>query len=183
MNLQKAILVFAAATLFFGTLFVLFFAQKGSEMHIEPKEPKEVVKSSQTQEIFASESSFDSLGAQRVGADEYGMKKYVMAFLKKGPNRDQDSVVAAKLQKAHMDNINRMAEAGFLVLAGPFMDDFETRGIYIFNVSTIDSAKKLTATDPAIKAGRLTMELHPWFGSAALMDVNSLHKKYSKKSF
>lgn len=126
---------------------------------------------------------FDGELAKRTGADEYGMKQYVMAFLKAGPNRDQDSATAADLQKAHMDNISKMAQEGKLVVAGPFMDETELRGIYIFNVSTVEEAKKLTETDPAVKAGRLVMELHPWYGSAALVEVNSLHERLSKKKF
>ena len=120
-------------------------------------------------------AAYDSLLANRLGADKIGMKVYVMAFLKKGPNRSQDSTEAERLQAAHMANIRRMAEEGSLVLAGPFMDDGELRGIYVFNVSTVDSARALTETDPAVKAGRLAMELHPWYGSAALMEVNRIH--------
>ena len=75
----------------------------------------------------------DSTLAEKLGADEYGMKQYVMAFLKTGPNRNHDSLTAAKIQRAHLDNITRMADAGKLVLAGPFMDTGEIRGIYIFN--------------------------------------------------
>ena len=63
---------------------------------------------------------FDSLAAKKYGADEYGMKKYVIAFLKKGPNRDLDSAKANELQMAHLKNIGRMADEGKLVLAGPF---------------------------------------------------------------
>ena len=128
-----------------------------------------------------AESAFDAALAQKLGADKYGMKQYVMAFLKAGPNRDQDSTTAANLQRAHLDNINRLAEKGKLVLAGPFMDSGDIRGIYIFNVKTTDEAKKLTETDPAIKAGRLIMELHPWYGSAALMEINNLHKKLAEE--
>ena len=124
---------------------------------------------------------YDSTMAYEFGADEYGMKQYVMAFLKRGPNRSQDSTTAANLQRAHLDNITRLANEGKLVLAGPFLDNGELRGIYIFNVKSVDEAKQLTDTDPAIKAGRLVMELHPWYGSAALMNVNDLHKKLSKK--
>ena len=68
-----------------------------------------------------------------------------------------------------------------LVLAGPFLDEGDIRGIYIFNVDTIEEAKKLTNSDPAIKAGSLIMELHPWYGSAALQEVNRLHTKAMKK--
>lgn len=116
------------------------------------------------------------------GADQYGMKRYVMAFLKRGPNRSHDTATIARIQREHLDNISRMAENGQLVLAGPFLDDQEIRGIYIFNVPSIEEAEKLTASDPAIKAGRLKMELHPWYGSAALLDLNQLHKKIAKKN-
>lgn len=125
-------------------------------------------------------SGYDSTFAARVGADDYGMKQYVMAFLKAGPNRDRDSTAAAELQAAHMANISRMAEEGKLVLAGPFLDDGELRGIYVFNVKTIEEAEALTATDPAIQAGSLVMELKPWYGSAAMMEINSMHGKLEK---
>lgn len=130
----------------------------------------------------AKKNSFDSTLAAKLGADEYGMKQYVMAFLKKGPNQDHDSATAVELQRAHMDNIIRMANEEYLILAGPFMDSGELRGIYIFNVRTVEEAKALTETDPAIEAGRLTMELHPWYGSAALMQINEVHSRLSKKS-
>lgn len=129
-----------------------------------------------------SEPVFDSLKAAQYGADEYGMKKYVMAYLKRGPNRDQDSASAVELQKAHLQNITRMAKEGKLVVAGPFLDDQDVRGIYIFDVETIEEAKTLTETDPAIKAGSLVMELRPWYGSAALKEVTKIAKTLTKKS-
>lgn len=128
------------------------------------------------------EVQYDSTYATKLGADNYGMKSYVMAFLKAGPDRSQDAETAAALQKAHLQNIMRMAEEGTLVLAGPFLDNGEVRGIYIFNVATVEEAEALTKTDPAIQAGRLVMELHPWYGSAALMEVNHLHKRVQKVS-
>lgn len=132
-------------------------------------------------QIHSSPIPYDSALAVRLGADARGMKQYVMAFLKKGPNRSQDSVTAASLQKAHLDNIVRMANEGKLVIAGPFMDDWEVRGIYIFDVRTVEEARALTETDPAVKAGRLIMDLHPWYGSAALSLITPLHKRMEKK--
>ena len=132
--------------------------------------------------IATEEMTYDSVLAQSLGADEYGMKKYVIAFLKRGPNQDLDSVEAAQLQRAHLDNIFRLADEGKLVLAGPFLDTGDIRGIYIFNVETVEEAKTLTETDPAIQAGRFAMELHPWYGSAATMMVNDWHKKVQKES-
>ena len=124
---------------------------------------------------------YDSLLAQELGADDYGMRKYVLAFLKKGPNRPTDPEEAKKLQAAHMENIGRLAEEGKLALAGPFLDDGDLRGVYIFAVETIEEAEALTNTDPAIQAGSLIMELHPWYGSAGVMRINSLHNKIVKQ--
>ncbi|MCW5802238.1 MAG: hypothetical protein KIT31_07605 [Deltaproteobacteria bacterium] len=125
---------------------------------------------------------YDAALAQRLGADEHGMHKYVIAFLKPGPHRDQPEDEARRLMKAHLDNIGRMAAEGKLVVAGPFLDEGDIAGIYIFDVPTLEEAAALTATDPAIAAGRLTMELRPWYGSAALREVGALHKRIEKKS-
>ena len=127
--------------------------------------------------------SYNLLLAQHLGADNYGMKQYVMAFLKAGPNRSQDEETAAKLQTAHLKNIQQLAAEGKLLLAGPFLDDGNVRGIYIFNVTTLDEAAQLTQTDPAIQAGSLVMELHPWYGSAALQQINELHNAIAKDKF
>ena len=136
------------------------------------------------QKTEQNQSAYNAELAQQLGADEYGMKMYVMAFLKSGPNRDHSPEQAAELQKAHLANIVRMAEAGQLVLAGPFgKNDQGIQGIYIFNVPTIEEAETLTNSDPAIKAGRLVMELLPWYGSAALMQVNEIGKTLATKSF
>ena len=128
-----------------------------------------------TQCAETSGTCYDEGHAEKWEADAYGMKSYVMAFLKSGPNRSGSPEERMKLQEAHMANIDRMAAAGQLVLAGPFLDNTDIRGIYIFNVADTAVAREWTATDPAIEAGSLTMELHPWYGSAALMALNDLH--------
>ena len=125
---------------------------------------------------------YDSVLAKKFGADEYGKHKFVIAFLKRGPNRETDSVKSKELMKAHLANIDRMAEAGTLVLAGPFFDDGDLRGLYFFNVSTIDEARELTQTDPAIQSGHLIMELKEWYGSAAVVGINEVHQTLMKKS-
>lgn len=128
-------------------------------------------------------SEYDSLYAQKLGADDYGMKTYVMAFLRSGKVSSKDKEESQRLQMEHLKNIVRLAEEGVLVLAGPFMSsDQDIRGIYIFDVATVEDAKKLTETDPAIQAGVLEMELIPWYGSAALVELNSIHKKIQKVS-
>jgi uncharacterized protein YciI len=129
----------------------------------------------------AAQSAYDAALAAKLKADDYGMKTYVMAFLKAGPNRDRSRDEAQKLQTAHMANINRLAAEGKLVVAGPFADSGPLRGIYVFDVATVAEAEALTRTDPAIQAGSLVMELHPWYASAALMMVNDVHTRIEKK--
>ncbi|MGN6164593.1 MAG: YciI family protein [Flavisolibacter sp.] len=125
---------------------------------------------------------YDSVLAKKLGADNYGMKQYVMVFLKTGPNKNIDSAGKIQLLQDHLKNIGRLANEGKLVMAGPFLDGGNLAGIFIFNVTTIEEAKALTATDPAIKAGMFEIELHPWYGSAALMQVVGIHATVQRQS-
>ena len=90
------------------------------------------------------------------------LKAYFFVLLKAGPHRGQDSVTMAKIQKGHLENINRMASLGKLNVAGPFIDDGDLKGIYIFDSDSEEEVRAMIENDPAIKAGRLTYEIHPW---------------------
>src|SRR6185436_2508919 len=86
-----------------------------------------------------------------------------IGFLKRGPTWTPEKTAATEeLQKAHMANIHRLADMKKLVVAGPFGDDGTLRGIFVFKVASLEEARTLTETDPAVKAGRLALELHPW---------------------
>ena len=125
---------------------------------------------------------YDAKLAKRLGADDLGMRSYVFVMLKNGKTK-LDDARRKELIDGHMKNIGRLAEAGKLVLAGPFMDDKDWRGIYIFDVRTVEEAEKLVLTDPAIKEGVFEVELHPWYGSATLKEVPKMHSKIQKKTF
>ena len=159
----------------------LFFLLLGILMLSTACEPKPA--STENTIELPIEITFDSIRAAKVGADDYGMHQYVMALLKRGPSRDRSAEETTKLQAAHMENIGRLADAGKLVLAGPFLKEGDLRGIYIFDVKTEEEAKKLVETDPAIQQGSLVMELIPWYGTAALMEVGEIHKKIAKVEF
>jgi uncharacterized protein YciI len=83
-------------------------------------------------------------------------------MLIKGPNRNHDSLTAAKIQEGHMANITKLANSGKLITAGPFMEDANWRGIFILRCDTKEEAEELVKTDPAVVSGRLTYEVHPW---------------------
>ncbi|MBP6731565.1 MAG: hypothetical protein KA149_05870 [Chitinophagales bacterium] len=98
----------------------------------------------------------------RAQKKEDNLKPYFFVLLKKGSNRGQDSLTAVTIQKGHMENINRLAASGKLNVAGPFLDEGDMMGIFIFDCSTEDSVKVMLETDPAVKSGRLAYEIHPW---------------------
>jgi len=99
---------------------------------------------------------------------QYEMTTYVMGLLRKGPNFSTGSTEEnQKIQAGHMANIQKMADVGKLIVAGPFTDNGDIRGIFIFK-ATIDEARALAAADPAIQSGHLILELHPWFAAAGL---------------
>jgi len=119
--------------------------------------------------------------AKSLHADDYGMKKYVFCILKTGANATATKEERAKFFEGHMANINKLANEGKLTLAGPFMkNDRNYRGIFIFNVETIEEAQVLVESDPAVQAKIFEAELTLWYGSAALQEVTKIHKTIEK---
>ena len=128
--------------------------------------------------------NFDAGLAAKLGADKIGMKNYVLAILRTGPANIPAGKERDEIFKGHFANIQRLADEGKLVVAGPFGDQgVDWRGMFIFNVETIEDAQKLTATDPVLKSGLMVAEFHKLYCSAALMEVNNIHKKIAKESF
>ena len=99
------------------------------------------------------------------GDTTYLMQKYFMVFLKSGKNRSQDSTEAANLQRKHLAHLERMVQEGYTSLTGPFGDDGEIRGVVVYNTPTLKMADSLANLDPMVKAGRLAVEVHPWWTS------------------
>jgi uncharacterized protein YciI len=122
--------------------------------------------------------------ADSLGADDYGMKMYVLVILKTGKVKIEDKQKADSLFLGHLQNINHLAETGKLVAAGPIKKNVkEYEGIFILNVKTIEEASILLETDPAIKSKMLDTELFQWYGSAALPLYLKFHDNVKKKDF
>ena len=93
------------------------------------------------------------------------MQQYFIAFLKRGPIRSQNEEEAEQLQNEHLAHLGRMYELGYADISGPFDDDGDIRGITIYNVPTEKMADSLANLDPMVKAGRLEIEIHPWWAA------------------
>lgn len=132
----------------------------------------------------ADNPRYDKALADSLGADDYGMKSYVLVMLKTGSNKVEDKATRDSLFKGHMANIGRLADLGKLVVAGPLKKNDKTyRGIFILNVKTIGEANDLLISDPAVAAKLLDAELYQWYGSAALPEYLKYHDRIEKKKF
>ena len=129
----------------------------------------------------AMTSTYDPALAAKLGADERGMRQYVLVILKTGPGDKIQGPERDKIFEGHFGNIARLTKEGKLLLAGPFSpNDKQYRGLFLFNTADKDEAARLVATDPAVVAGVFQFEIYPWYGSAALMEAPVIHRRLEK---
>jgi uncharacterized protein YciI len=129
----------------------------------------------------APKPAFDPALAKATGADERGMRSYVLVVLKTGPNRVPAGQERDEMFKGHFANMKRLSAEGKLALAGPLDGVDGWRGLYIFAVAQIEEARQLVATDPVVAKGEMVPEFHKYYGTAALMLVRDLYEKLAQK--
>ena len=137
--------------------------QKQAQAHQETKQPKKAIAEVKQELIDQGFQVFDYVDEKT--KDTVIMQQYFIAFLKSGPNRSQNKEEADSLQSLHLAHLGRMYEAGYADISGPFGDDGDIRGITIYNVPTLQIADSLANMDPAVQAGRLVIEVHPWWAA------------------
>jgi uncharacterized protein len=91
------------------------------------------------------------------------MKQYWLVFLLTGQNRSHDSISSAKIQAAHIRNIDRLAKEGKIIMAGPMGYNRDLRGIFIMDGKDSSEVASYIKTDSAVVTGRLRFEIHPWW--------------------
>jgi uncharacterized protein YciI len=124
---------------------------------------------------------YDEALARTLGADEYGMRGYVLVILKTGPSRVAEGPERDEMFRGHFANMQRLSEEGKLALAGPLDGVDGWRGLFVLAVSDLEEAKALAATDPVIIKGEMVAEYHKYYGSAALMMVKDAHKRIARR--
>ena len=128
-------------------------------------------------------SHYNAKLARSLGADDYGMKKYVLVILKTGTNMTTDKLLLDSLFKGHMASIRKLSDEGKMIVAGPLQkNENNYRGIFVLNVKDVAEAKILLENDPTIREGIFEVELYDWYGSAALPEYLKIHSKIEKKS-
>jgi len=133
--------------------------------------------------VYAQKTNpnYDETLAKKLDADDLGMKNYVLVILKTGENKTTDKEELNKLFRGHMENIQRLLKEGKLIVAGPFgANNLTWRGLFILDVKTVEEANALVQTDPAVKAKLFSVDLVPWYGSAALPEYLPVSDKIWK---
>ena len=146
----------------------LMFSCKQTEKQLELEEVAKPESEKSISEIKAELNgkgfqTFDYIDTKT--KDTILMQQYFIAFLKRGPNRSQTKKEADSLQTLHLAHLGKMYNLGYADISGPFGDDGDIRGITIYNVPTLKMADSLANSDPMVKAGRLIIEVHPWWAA------------------
>lgn len=106
-----------------------------------------------------------TLGEDEIDRFVASCRPYWLLLYKKGPQRRQDDRTQAELQRGHLAHLLHLHRDGKLAIFGPLTDDGDLRGIALFTVEKSEEVRALTEQDPAVRAGRLVFEVHPWFGN------------------
>jgi uncharacterized protein len=128
--------------------------------------------------------NYDSALAAKLGADDFGMKKYVFVILKTGSNTSTDTTFRDSCFLGHMNHMETLVEEEKLIVSGPMTkNDNSYRGIFILNLTTLEEASLILENDPAINAKFLAADLYIWYGSAALSEYLEASDKVWKLGF
>ncbi len=137
--------------------------QEGMPMKNTTGETEKTVKEVREELLSKGFQIFDYV--DEATKDTIIMQQYYIAFLKRGPNHSQEKAEADSLQALHLAHLGRMYELGYADISGPFGDDGDIRGITIYNTPTLKMADSLAHIDPMVNAGRLSIEMHPWWAA------------------
>ncbi len=131
--------------------------------------------------LSAGAADFDEALARRTGADDHGMRSYVLVILKSSGTPVPKGEARDAMFRGHFANMKRLADAGLLAVAGPLDGVEGRRGIFVFAVPDIETARQHVASDPVIQQGEMVAEYHRLYASAALTLVNEQHARLIKK--
>lgn len=121
---------------------------------------------------LASPAYAQTPSATVTSPDGTAMTQYYLVLLRRGPAwTARETPETKRIGDAHLANIQRLAKAGTMVVAGPFdgqTGDRALAGLFILRVGSMQEATTVVQTDPAVKARRFTYDIVPWWGPKSL---------------
>lgn len=114
-------------------------------------------------------SSICSFAQEKKTLDkQFEMKQYYLVFLKAGDNRTQDSATTSQIMKGHLAHLTEMYENDKMSLCGPMMSENEIKGVCVYHINDSTEVRRLAESDPAVRAGRLRVEILPWYSAKGM---------------
>lgn len=94
------------------------------------------------------------------------LEAFELVLLRRAPDApayDEDEL--ERIQREHVAYLASLREAGKIVTNGPVLGepDDELRGLAFFRVGSLEEARRLAESDPAVVAGRLVADVRTWW--------------------
>jgi len=115
---------------------------------------------------------------------ESGERDYVFVFIKTGPVTNLSPEAQREAFEGHFSNMKRLAEAGELLIAGPFgnpKSDPDHWGLFVIDETTLEGGMAHAETDPTTKAGVFVLEEHLFTTDEPLVELLRLEKEDEAK--
>jgi uncharacterized protein len=76
-----------------------------------------------------------------------------------------DDATLERIQGEHLAYLASLRQAGHVVTNGPVLDqsDESVRGLAFYRTGSLDDSRRLAEQDPAVRAGRLAVEIMTWW--------------------
>jgi len=127
---------------------------------------------------LAQEPVYETNMVAAPGADDHGMKAYVLVILKTGDNPITKQPIPGSIFIGRMNNIRSMADEGKMMIAGHlFPNDNAYRCNFILNTTSPEDACGWVNTDRAVKSKVMDAELYKWYAWASPPAYHEVHNK------
>ncbi len=94
------------------------------------------------------------------------LEAFELVLLRRPENpTDYDDIETDRIQRAHLAHHARLRASGHIVTNGPVIDqpDPSLRGLTFYRTGSLEQARELAEADPAVRAGRLAVEIMTWY--------------------
>jgi uncharacterized protein YciI len=130
--------------------------------------------------VLSGCASSGSAGAADGAELHDGQANYVFVLITTGPKAAEKSADERKsIFEGHMSNMQRLADEGKLIVAGPFggARNKNWRGLFIMDTPKVDEAKAWADSDPGVQSGVFSLEFRPMRASIELRKTMQFEKE------
>ena len=100
------------------------------------------------------------------------IEAYELVVLRRPPDAaTYEDATLERIQAEHLAYLASLRDEGLIVTNGPVLDqpDESVRGLTFFRVGSLEEARRLAEDDPAVRAGRLAVDVMTWWCPAGTM--------------